>query len=73
MTLTTNSTFMDEFMDFKVEILSTHKNSIILGNFNLCVNDYDDNEAMVFSDMMTSVGLNQHVKFYMHKKAIFCT
>ena len=28
----------------------------------------DDNEAVAFSDMMTSVGLKLHVKFYTHKK-----
>ena len=51
-----------------VENFSKHKNSIILGNFNLHINDCDDNEAMVFSDMKTSEGLIQHVKFYTHKK-----
>ena len=55
-------------LDFMVEMLSKHKNSIILGDFNLHVNSFDDNETMVFSDMMTLVGLKQHLKFYMHKK-----
>ena len=73
MNQTTNSTFIDKCMDFTVEILSKRKNSIILGDFNHQVNDYDDNEAMAFSDMMTSVGLQQWVKFYTHEKAISWT
>ena len=56
-------------MGFTVETLSKYKNSIILRDLKLCVNYYDDNEAVVFSDMITSVGLKQHVKFYTHKKA----
>ena len=59
----TNSTFMDEFKDFMVKILSKHKSSIILGDLNIYVNDYDENEAMVFSDMMTVV----RFRFYTHK------
>ena len=42
---------MQEFMDFMVEILSKHKNSTILGDFNLHINYYADNETMVFSDI----------------------
>ena len=39
----------------------------MLGDFNIHVNDENDNEAGIFVDTMMALGFNQHVSFPMHR------
>ncbi len=49
------------------QILQQH-NPIILGDFNVHINDTDDSEAMDFTSTMSILGLDQHVNFTTHNK-----
>ena len=40
---------------------------IVLGDFNIHINDESDNEAGIFVDTLIALGFNQHVSFPMHR------
>ena len=56
-----NIIFIDEIIDLLTEILPVNNNHIILGDFNLHINDNEDVEAQIFSDSMEALGLKQHL------------
>ena len=57
----TNNQFVDEFFEYIAEELVEHKNLVITGDFNLHVNDPEDQDGEVFIDTMLALGLDQHV------------
>ena len=54
-------------MELLVDIVTSNTNLVVLGNFNIHVNDIDDPNASIFLDTMTALGLKQHVKGPIHK------
>ena len=40
---------------------------VVLGDFNIHINDENDNEAVIFVDTMIALGFNQHVSFPTHR------
>ena len=40
----TNNQFLDEFSEFLAKVLAEHRNLVITGDFNLHVNDPEDQE-----------------------------
>ena len=44
------------------------KNAIILGNFNMHIEDLTDNNSQIFVDTMEVLGLQQHVNQLTHQK-----
>ena len=40
---------------------------IVLGHFNIHINNENDNEAGIFVDTMIALGFNQHVSFPTHR------
>ena len=63
----TISMFTDDFISFMEKTLSDSKNPIILGDFNIHINDTDNADAITFIDSMEALGLVQHVNEYIHK------
>ena len=63
----TNNMFIDDFTDWLAEEIMLHDNLLILGDFNLHVNDLDNPNTGIFLDTVTAVGLNQHVNFTTHQ------
>ena len=63
----TNNQFVDEFSEYIAEELAEHKNLMITGDFNLHVNDPEDQDGEVFIDTMLALGLDQHVTFPTHR------
>ena len=63
----TNNIFIDKITKLLTEMLSSNKNYIILGDFNLHVSDQDDVDAQRFSDSMEALGLKQHLTIPTHK------
>ena len=49
--------FLDDFAEYLVDVLADHGKTIILGDFNIHVNNKDDPDANVFSDMREALGL----------------
>ena len=62
-----NSIFIDEITELLTEILPTRNNHIILGDFNIHINDNDDVDAQIFSESMEALGLKQHSITPTHK------
>ena len=65
---TSNSRFIDEFLEFLTTFVPAHDNILIGGDFNLHIGDKHDLDAEVFSESMESLGFIQHVKFETHNK-----
>ena len=62
----TNCDFLDEFIDWVVEYIMNDTNVIVLGDFNLHVNDPNDDNAMNFIESTQAIALEQHVNFSTH-------
>ena len=60
--------FIDDVTDHLITLLSTATNNIILGDFNMHINDTNSNDAYTFLDTFTALGLTQHVTTSTHVK-----
>ena len=61
--------FLEEYPKFLSEILSQHKNTImIMGDFNIWIDDMNNKDANTYLRAMESLGLEQHVTFSTHSK-----
>ena len=59
--------FFDEFTKFTAEVITQHTNPIFTGDFNVHANDLNNPDTEIFIDMMSALGLDQHVDFPTHK------
>ena len=57
---------LDKFTKWLANISGPFSNMIVLGDFNVHINDENDNEAGIFVDTITACGFNQHVTFPIH-------
>ena len=64
----TNRMFINDVTDHLITLLSTATNNIILGDFNMHINDTNSNDACTFLDTFTALGLIQHVTMSTHVK-----
>ena len=62
----TNRMFIGDITDHLISLLPTATNNIILGDFNMHINDSNSNDACIFKDMFTALGLTQHVTTSTH-------
>ena len=63
----TVNTFMSEFSVFLESLVLCTEPVLICGDFNIHVNDKNDATAQAFLELITSMGLQQHVWFPTHK------
>ena len=63
----TNGQFIDEFAEFLVDFLTEYSNVIIMGDFNIRLDNTEDPNVTAFIDSMSALGLDQHVHFSTHK------
>ena len=66
LTRVTNGEFLDEFTDWAAELVSTSKNVILVGDFNLHINNPNDDGACNFMETTQALGLNQNITFPTH-------
>ena len=64
----TNAKFIDEFTEYLVDSIMTYNNIVILGDFNLHINDQEDPDTNIFIDTITALGLDQYVDFVTNNK-----
>ena len=57
---------MDEFCNLISTINMEYENIMYLGDFNLHLNDMDNDDALQFQDMVEAIGLIQHVNGLTH-------
>ena len=62
----TPSTFFSEFYNFIDSIFMDFKNLVILGDFNLHMNNSFDSEIVKFNDILSTFGLTQLVESTTH-------
>ena len=65
-TKVTNADFMDEYTDWLAETSANDKNLVICGDYNMHVNNPDDEGAASFLETNEALGLMQHVTFATH-------
>ena len=63
----TDAQFTTAFAEWIPNITMQYKNAIILGDFNIHINDNMDANASIFQDVMAATGLSQWVDFSTHK------
>ena len=59
--------FLDDLTEFLEEVLTSYSNIIIASDFNLHVDDKDNQDPQVFVDLLTAFGLQNHIDFPTHK------
>ena len=62
----TNAEFLDEYMDWLAETSANDKNLVIWGDYNLHVNNPNDEHTANFLEIKAALGLKQHVRFATH-------
>ena len=63
----TIQSFFEEFTEWMVTKSNEYSNIIVLGDFNIHINNDQDVDVNSFIDIMEALGLQQHVSFAMHK------
>ena len=63
----TNHQFIDEFTTWLPDKLTKYSNIIIVGNFNIHIDDTDCDEGTILKDTIDAFGLIQHVRTPTHK------
>ena len=63
----TNSMFLGDLTDHLIRFMSSFKNILIRGNFNIHIDYAEDPDAQTFNDTMEALGLQQHVTFPTHQ------
>ena len=64
----TNTTFLDELTDLLTEVTAKHRNIIILGDFNIHINNSEDPDAQVLINTLEAFNLKQHLPFLTHNQ-----
>ena len=64
----TNAMFVDDITEHLSDLLTVKQNNIIIGDFNMHVDDPFDQEACIFNDTMLAFGLAQHVSLLTHNR-----
>ena len=62
----TMTAFVDDLTDFLTKLLQDRRNNIILGDFNIHLEDLSNSETAIFRDTMDALGLQQNVKQATH-------
>ena len=63
----TIQSFFEEFANWMETKSNEYNNIIVLGDFNIHINNDQDAEANRFKDIMEALGLQQHVSFSTHR------
>ena len=53
----TNGMFIDDITNHPTSLLPTTTNNIILGDFNMHINDMNSNDVIIFKDTLMALGL----------------
>ena len=65
----TNAAFIADFTEWVMELVAENKNVIILGDFNMDINNPHDADANILIDTLEALGFQQHVDFSTHQHA----
>ena len=60
--------FIDDITNHLTSLLSATTNNVILGDFNMHINDMSSNDVVIFKDTLMVLGLTQYVTTSTHAK-----
>ena len=63
-----NAGFLDDLTKFLMDKLAQLENIILLGDFNVNIDDKTSPDTVIFNDTMEALGLTQHVTQPMHNQ-----
>ena len=63
---TTNGMFINNITELLTNKLPQYQNSILLGDFNVHIEDQTNIDAVVFNETMTALSLEQHISGPIH-------
>ena len=58
---TTNGMFIDDITELLTNKLPQYQNSILLGDFNVHIEDQTNADAVIFNETMRALGLEKHI------------
>ena len=61
-----NANFLDQLTDLLCHIVPKHQDIIILGDFNIRINDPEDQYTQILQDTLNAFNLKQHVNIPTH-------
>ena len=64
----TNGMFINDITDHLKSLLPASANNVILGDFNMHINDMSSNDVVIFHDTLMALGLTLHVTTSNHAK-----
>ena len=59
---TTTAMFLDEITELLMAVIPKYNNIMLLGDFNMHIEDTSNLDNIIFNDTMEALGLIQHVK-----------
>ena len=65
---TTITMFLDEITELLMTLLPNYDNIMLLGNFNMHIEDISNADNIIFNNTIEALGLIQHVKSLTHKQ-----
>ena len=63
----TNQDFFDKFTEWGTDILASNNSLLLLGNFNIHIDEENNDDAANFRDTMETLDMTQLIKFSTHK------
>ena len=64
---TTINVFLDKFTEWMTDLIAYERNILLLGNFNIHVNNDCDKDSKIFTETIDGLGLQQHINFSTHR------
>ena len=58
--------FLDLFTEYIADLIAEHEDIVLVGDFNIHINNEDNPNAVIFLDTMTTLGLHQYINGSMH-------
>ena len=60
--------FIDQLSEYLMDVLSQYSNNIVVGDFNMHVNDHNNVDVCLLFDTLSALGLSQKVSVATHSK-----
>ena len=64
----THTRFLDQVSELLQLVLTNHKNLVILGDFNIAIQDLGNPDSKTYRDTMIALGLTQHINQATHNQ-----
>ena len=63
----THTTFLDEVCKLIQLLITNYSNLVLLGDFNIHIQDIESADSIAYNDMMEALGLTQHIEELTHR------